>query len=104
MSPNHIPTDLIPCNVLFSSTLLKYCPFSEKYLEAASSVSSVLLVESLFACTIQAVPSLKEMTACLSSVFPMVPSHIGPDLQHVIGPRVLGLEQIQELATNTLKS
>lgn len=67
------------------------------------SVSAVLRLESLCALTTQVVTSLKERTACLSYVFPMVPSHLDPDLQHVMGTGILGLEQIQELATNTLK-
>lgn len=46
---------------------------------------SVLLVESLCVCVTQAIPSLEEKTACLSSVIPMVPSHLDPDLQHVMG-------------------
>lgn len=80
MSPNHMPVNLMSHNVLFSSTLLKACPFSEEHLEAASSVSSVLLLESLCVLTTQAIPSLKEWTACLSSLLPMVPSHLDPDL------------------------
>lgn len=97
MSPNHIPIDVMPHNVLFSSIPLKYSLFSEEHLEAASSVSSVLLVESLCAHPIEAVPPLKERIACLSPVLPMVPSHLGPDLQCVVGTGVLGLEQIQEI-------
>ena len=49
--PNHMRMDLMPQNFLFPSTLLQSCPFSEDHLEAASSISAVLLVESLCAHT-----------------------------------------------------
>lgn len=59
-------------------SLLKSCLFPADPLQAAPSASSVPLIESLYLCATQAMPSLKERTACLSSVTPIAPSHIVP--------------------------